>query len=58
VTLRQVGELSKSVRILVVDDHEPWRAFISNTLKKEPDFEVIGSVSDGSEAVQQSATQA
>jgi DNA-binding NarL/FixJ family response regulator len=53
VTLRRVDETSKSVRILVVDDYEPWRDFIVNTLKKEPGLEVIGQVSDGSTAVQQ-----
>lgn len=53
MTLRQVDETSKSVRILVVDDYGPWRDFISNTLKKELGLEVIGSVSDGSAAVEQ-----
>jgi len=53
VTLTRVDETSKSVRILVVDDYEPWRDFIANTLKKEPGLEVIGKASDGSAAVQQ-----
>jgi DNA-binding NarL/FixJ family response regulator len=53
VTLRPMGETRKSVRILVVDDYEPWRNFISNTLKKEPGLEVVGNVSDGSAAVRQ-----
>jgi len=51
--LRRVDQASKSVRILVVDDFEPWRDFIVNTLKKEPGLEVIGQVSDGAAAVQQ-----
>ena len=53
MTLRQVEKTSKSVRILVVDDYEPWRDFIADTLKKEPGLQVIGKVSDGSAAVQQ-----
>lgn len=53
MTLRRVDQTSKSVRILVVDDYEPWRDFIVNTLKKEPGLQVIGKVSDGSAAVQQ-----
>jgi len=42
------------VRILVVDDHEPWRRFICTTLATQPQFAVIGSVADGLEAVQKS----
>jgi CheY-like chemotaxis protein len=52
VVLKRVEETRKSVRILVVDDYEPWRDFIANTLKKEPGWEVVGKVSDGSAAVQ------
>jgi len=39
------------VRILVVDDHEPWRRFICSTLAAQPQFDVIGSANDGLEAV-------
>lgn len=45
-----VGE--SSIRVLVVDDYEPWRRFVSTTLLKQPELEVIGEVSDGLEAVQ------
>jgi DNA-binding NarL/FixJ family response regulator len=41
-----------SVRILVVDDFEPFRRFIISTLRKAPELLVIGSASDGLEAVQ------
>jgi len=47
------GGTSKSVRILVVDDYEPWHGFVSTTLGKEPELQIIGRVSDGLEAVQQ-----
>jgi DNA-binding NarL/FixJ family response regulator len=40
------------VRILVVDDLEPWRRFVSSTLQAQPDLQVISGVSDGLAAVQ------
>ena len=42
------------VRILVVDDFEPWRRFISTAVEQEPQLLLIGEVSDGLEAVQKS----
>lgn len=41
-----------SVRVLVVDDYEPFRRFVCSTLKKRPELHVIGEASDGLEAVQ------
>ena len=41
-----------SVSVLVVEDFAPFQRFISSTLKKSPDLQVIGVVSDGLEAVQ------
>ena len=40
------------VRVLIVDDYEPWRRFIRLTLLADAKFQVIGEVSDGLEAVQ------
>jgi len=40
------------VRILIVDDYEPWRRFVSATLQKQPNFQIIGGAADGLEAVQ------
>jgi hypothetical protein len=38
-----------SVRILVVDDFEPWRHFVfSLLLQKKPELQVVGEASDGS----------
>jgi len=48
----QGGGSMAVVRILVVDDLEPWRRFVSSTLQGQPDLEVISGVSDGLEAVQ------
>jgi DNA-binding NarL/FixJ family response regulator len=39
-------------RILVVDDYEPWRRFVSTTLQKQPNLQVIDEAVDGSEAVE------
>ncbi|HEY6301727.1 MAG TPA: response regulator transcription factor [Terriglobales bacterium] len=39
------------VSVLVVEDFEPFRQFLSSTLGKRPEFQVICEVSDGSEAV-------
>lgn len=39
------------IRVLVVDDYEPWRLFISTTLKTRPELQVIGEALDGLEAV-------
>jgi DNA-binding NarL/FixJ family response regulator len=41
-----------TVRVLVVDDYEPFRRFVCLTLKQRPDLQVIGEASDGLDAVQ------
>ena len=41
------------LRVLIVDDHEPWRRFASTTVLKQPELQVIREVSDGLDAVQQ-----
>ena len=43
---------SARTRILVVDDHEQWRRFICASLAAQPQFHIIGTASDGLEAVQ------
>ena len=40
------------VRILTVDDFEPWRRFACSLLRKKPELQVVGEASDGLEAVQ------
>ena len=39
-------------RVLVVDDFEPWRHFVSSMLLEKPELLVVGEASDGLEAVQ------
>ena len=36
----------------MVDDYEPWRAFVASTLKNHSKLRIIGEASDGLEAVQ------
>jgi DNA-binding NarL/FixJ family response regulator len=40
------------IRVLIVDDYEPWRRYFSTAIQKQPELQVIGEVSDGVEAVQ------
>jgi DNA-binding NarL/FixJ family response regulator len=41
-----------SIRILVAEDFEPWRRFISSMFEREPHLHIICEVSDGLDAVQ------
>ena len=41
-----------SVRVLVVDDYEPFRRSVCSMLEQSPDFQIVGEASDGLEAVQ------
>jgi DNA-binding NarL/FixJ family response regulator len=43
---------TSSIRVLVVDDYEPWRHFVCSTLQMHPEYQIIGEASDGLEAVQ------
>jgi two-component system nitrate/nitrite response regulator NarL len=43
---------SFSVRILVVDDFEPWRQQVRGLLQTQPELCVIAEVADGLEAVE------
>jgi DNA-binding NarL/FixJ family response regulator len=38
------------VRILVVDDYEPWRRYVATALQKKPELEIVGEAIDGLEA--------
>ena len=52
VPLQQVTGKRKSVRVLLVDDYQPWQGFVSTTLQSLPELEVVGTACDGAEAVQ------
>jgi CheY-like chemotaxis protein len=45
-------QIASPVRVLVVDDYEPFRRFVCSMLKRKPDLQIVGEVSDGLEAVQ------
>ena len=49
----KIDAAGAQVRILVVDDHEPFRQFVASTLGEQPNLQVIGQVQDGLEAVHQ-----
>jgi DNA-binding NarL/FixJ family response regulator len=40
-----------SIRVLVVDDHEPFRRFVGSTLAQKPELQIVGEISDGLKAV-------
>lgn len=40
------------VRILIVDDFDPWQGFVIQLLRQQPHARIIGFASDGLEAVQ------
>jgi DNA-binding NarL/FixJ family response regulator len=42
------------VRVLVVDDYEPFRRFVCLTLAAKPEFQIIAEAADGLEAVTKS----
>lgn len=41
----------RSVRVLVVDDYEPFRQFVCSTLRKISGLRIVGQASDGIEAI-------
>ena len=45
-------QIVSSVRVLIVEDFEPFRRFVCSLLDERPDLQVVGEVSDGLEAVQ------
>src|SRR5277367_4380880 len=47
-----ISPLLASTRVLVVDDFQPFRAFVSSLFSKAPELQIICEVSDGLEAVQ------
>jgi DNA-binding NarL/FixJ family response regulator len=40
-----------TIRVLVADDFQAWRRFVSSTLQKQPELRLVGEASDGLEAV-------
>jgi len=49
---REAGNRMAPIRVLVVEDFEPFRRFICSTLGTRSNLKIIGEAADGSEAVQ------
>jgi len=47
-----MSEDTKTIRILIADDHGLFRDALRKLLEMEEDFEVVGAATDGAEAVQ------
>jgi DNA-binding NarL/FixJ family response regulator len=44
---------ASQVKILVVDDYEPFREFLCSTLRERPQFHIVAQASDGLNAIRQ-----
>ena len=44
------------LRILIVDDFDPWRIYLRSLLEKRPGFQVVGEATDGLQAVDKAQT--
>ena len=42
---------TSSFRILIADNFEPWRRYVSSTLQKDESLQIVGMASSGLEAV-------
>jgi DNA-binding NarL/FixJ family response regulator len=47
--------LLSTIRVLVVDDYEPWMNFVSAVLATSPRFQVVGQAGNGLTALQKAA---
>jgi len=47
-----MADSRRFVRVLVVDDYEPFRHFVRATLQARPELRIICEASDGLQAVQ------
>jgi len=43
--------LGKAIRVLVVDDHKPWRAWLRSKLGASDRFQIVDEAGDGHEAL-------
>ena len=41
------------IRVLLVDDHEPFRRYVSSMLQEQTNIQIIGEAEDGLQAVRQ-----
>ena len=50
-------EVSRRLRILLVEDHDTVRQGLKLLIDREPDFEVVGEACDGAQAIERGALQ-
>jgi DNA-binding NarL/FixJ family response regulator len=55
VNFASVGRVLTLIRILIVDDFQPWRSEVAAALGKGSGFQIIAEASDGLEAVEKYA---
>lgn len=48
-----LAESDIHIRILIVEDHDAFRRFVSSMLQEQANWQVIGEVEDGLEAIRQ-----
>jgi DNA-binding NarL/FixJ family response regulator len=58
IAIEDKGSLTESapspnIRVLIVEDHEPFRRFLGSKLQQHANMEIIGEPEDGLQAVQQ-----
>ena len=44
--------MTRTVRIVLVDDFEPWRSFVASLLQEHAEWQIVCQASDGLEAIQ------
>lgn len=49
--LDRAGFSTTVVRILLVDDYEPYRAYVKSLIEQRPELQIVGEASDGLQAV-------
>ena len=50
--MAEQDDVPEKLRVLVVDDHALFRRGLEMVLQEEPDLELVGEASDGSEAIE------
>lgn len=44
--------MTRTARIILVDDFEPWRSFVASLLQEHAEWQIVCQASDGLEAIQ------
>jgi DNA-binding NarL/FixJ family response regulator len=50
-----MATITSAFRVLVVEDHEPFRRFVCSMLEERPELQIVCEVSDGQDAVRKAA---